>query len=249
MKPVLGIIACNRTVGVENAFAVMERYAIAAMDHADCHALLVPPRDGDFEPKALVARLDGFLLTGSPSNVEPRHYGDDSDGVGPFDKGRDTVSLRLAAAMIEAGKPVFGICRGFQELNVLFGGSLRRDVGFGAERGNGINHHAPDDATFEALFDHYHGVNLTEGGALSRAYGTDSLRVNSVHYQGVDRFGDGLNIEAVADDGLIEAFSANVAGAQVLAVQWHPEWCVDQYPESQTYFKLLGLALRGEGVV
>ena len=243
--PVVGIMACNRTVGVENAHAVMERYVRAAAIYGDCHALLIPPLADNFSSGALTARLDGLMLTGSPSNVQSSLYGSEG-GDGPFDEGRDTVSLGMIECMITTGKPVFGICRGFQEINVVLGGSLRRDVGFGAADGaNSINHHAPDGTDFFQQFENYHEVELISGGILASIYGRDHLRVNSVHYQGIDRLGEGLTVEATAPDGLIEAFSANISGSQVLGVQWHPEWQTEKYPESQAYFKLMGQALRG----
>jgi len=245
MKPVVGIMACNRMVGVENAHAVMERYVRTAMVYGDCNALLIPPLADGFSSGALTARLDGLMLTGSPSNVQSSLYGS-VGGDGPFDEGRDTVSLGMIECMVTMGKPVFGICRGFQEINVVLGGSLRRDVGFGAaEGGNGINHHAPDGTEFFQQFENYHEVELTEGGILAGMYGCDHLRVNSVHYQGIERLGDGLTVEAVAGDGLIEAFSANISGSQVIGVQWHPEWQTDKYPDSQVYFRMMGQALRG----
>mgnify|MGYP000264643393 FL=1 len=245
MKPVVGIMACNRTVGVENAHAVMERYVRAAITYGDCHALLIPPLTDNFSSAALTARLDGLMLTGSPSNVQSSLYGSEG-GEGPFDEGRDAVSLGMIECMINLGKPVFGICRGFQEINVVLGGSLRRDVGFGAANGaNGISHHAPDGTEFHEQFENYHEVSLAAGGVLDGVYGRDHLRVNSVHYQGVDRLGEGLSVEATAPDGLIEAFSANISGSQVLGVQWHPEWQAEKHPDSQAYFHLMGQALRG----
>lgn len=245
MKPVVGIMACNRTVGVENAHAVMERYVRAAITYGDCHALLIPPLTDNFSSAALTARLDGLMLTGSPSNVQSSLYGSEG-GEGPFDEGRDAVSLGMIECMINLGKPVFGICRGFQEINVVLGGSLRRDVGYGAANGaNGISHHSPEGTEFHEQFENYHEVSLAAGGVLDGVYGRDHLRVNSVHYQGVDRLGEGLSVEATAPDGLIEAFSANISGSQVLGVQWHPEWQADKYPDSQAYFRLMGQALRG----
>ena len=248
MKPVVGIMACNRTVGEENAHAVMERYVRAAMTYGDCLALLIPPMADGFSSTEITARLDGLMLTGSPSNIQSGLYGSEG-GEGPFDEGRDAVSLAMIECMLTMGKPVFGICRGFQEINVVLGGSLRRDVGFGAKQGgNRIDHHAPDSTSFRDMFEHYHDVELTRGGWLNQAYSRDHLRVNSVHYQGIDRLGEGLTVEAVAPDGLVEAFSANISGAQVLAVQWHPEWNCQDYPDSQTFFHLMGQALRGEMV-
>src|SRR5262249_4317950 len=140
-------------------------------------------------------------------------------------------------------KPVFGICRGFQELNVAFGGTLRRDM---ADAPDLIAHHAPSDYSFNDCFNHIHPVTLCEGGLLRRAYGEEQLNVVSVHYQGVDKLGNGLRVEAKAPDGVVEAISAEVNGAPILAVQWHPEWRAHENPQSQTFFKMLGRALRGQ---
>lgn len=243
-KPVIGIMACNRMVGVENAHAVMERYVRAAVTYGDCLALLIPPMSDHFSAAAITRRLDGLMLTGSPSNIQPELYGDDANGEGPYDESRDHVSMAMIACMMTKGKPVFGICRGFQEINVVMGGTLRRDVGVG--QGNRLDHHAAEGTDFDALFEHYHEVELTQGGVLRSAFNRDHISVNSVHYQGVDRLGAGLNAEAVASDGLIEAFSANISGAQVLGVQWHPEWQTERHPQGQAFFRLMGAALRGK---
>lgn len=241
-RPVLGIIACNRLVGAEYAQAVMNRYATAAMRHADCAALLIPSLPELMRADEIVGRLDGVLLTGSPSNVEPARYGDETPGAGPFDPDRDRMMRDLVEAVIAAQRPLFGICRGFQDINVALGGTLRRDT---ATNGELLRHHTPDGTMFDAMFDHRHHVELVEGGMLALAYGASELDVNSVHYQGVGRLADGLSVEARAPDGLVEAFSARPNGAPLLAVQWHPEWAVDGNEESQTYFRLLGRALRG----
>jgi putative glutamine amidotransferase len=164
------------------------------------------------------------------------------DAPGPFDEQRDEMTERLIDAMLEAGKPVFGICRGFQEINVAFGGSLRRDVSTSPDL---IGHHADEHDDLKIMFEHVHRVNLTPGGVMARAYTEPSLDVISVHYQGVERLGDGLSVEATAPDGLIEAVSAEVNGAPVLAVQWHPEWNAAENSQSQTFFKMMGRALRG----
>ena len=123
-RPVLGIIACNRTVGNEVAQVVINRYATAAMRHADCAALIIPSLPDFMRAGEVVGRLDGVLLTGTPSNVEPARYGDPAAGEGPFDPDRDRMMLELVEAVIAAQRPLFGICRGFQEMNVVFGGTL-----------------------------------------------------------------------------------------------------------------------------
>ena len=244
-RPILGVICCTRTVGVEPAQAVMNRYVASAMAYGDVAALLIPSLADLMKAKEVAPRIDGLLLTGSPSNLAPDRYGqgDAEDAEGPFDLGRDAMSAGLIDAMLELGKPVFGVCRGLQELNVAFGGTLRRDTSRSPDL---IPHHAPDDATFDGMFDHLHEVALTPGGVLNRGLGRDRLTVNSVHFQGVGRLGDGLSVEATAPDGVVEAVSARVNGAPVVAVQWHPEWRTRDNPDSQAFFRLLGSALRGE---
>lgn len=241
-RPVLGIIACNRIVGVEPAQAVMERYIRAAMTHADVAALIIPSLPDLMTAAEVAPRLDGILLTGSPSNVEGKRYADEG-GDGPFDPSRDEIALSLVGQMVDLKRPVFGICRGFQEINVALGGSLRRDTSASDEL---IRHHAPDGAKFNEMFDHLHPVHFAEGGMLARAFGKDEATVNSVHYQGIGKLADPLTIEARAPDGLVEAYSARINDAPVVAVQWHPEWDTDRNPDSQAFFKLLGRALRGE---
>ena len=241
-RPVLGVIACQRTVGTEPAQAVMERYIRSAMVHADVAALIVPSLPDLMSAAEVAPRLDGILLTGSPSNVDPARYQDEG-GDGPFDPGRDEIALTLVQRMIDAGRPVFGICRGFQEINVALGGTLRRDTSASADL---LRHHAPDEASFDAMFDHLHPVHLTEGGMLAAALGKTDLPVNSVHYQGVGDLAPGLDVEARAPDGLVEAYSARPNGAPLVAVQWHPEWDADRNPDSAAFFHLLGRAMRGE---
>jgi putative glutamine amidotransferase len=240
-RPVLGVIACNRMVGSEFAQAVMNRYIRAAMTYADVAALIIPSLPDLMTAADVAPRIDGILLTGSPSNVATRLYGEDG-GDGPFDDGRDEIAISMVNRMIDAQKPVFGICRGFQEINVALGGTLRRDTSASDDL---IRHHAPDDVSFDAMFEHRHAVDLTDGGMLANAYAKSALDVNSVHYQGIGKLADGLNVEARAPDGLVEAYSARPNGAPLLAVQWHPEWGTENDPDSQTYFHLLGKALRG----
>ena len=240
-RPVLGVIACNRMVGSEVAQAVMNRYIRAAMIYADVAALIIPSLPDLMTAAEVAPRIDGILLTGSPSNVATRLYGDEG-GDGPFDDGRDEIAMSMVGRMIDARKPVFGICRGFQEINVALGGTLRRDT---SANDTLIRHHAPDDVDFDAMFDHRHPVELADGGMLSTAYAKGALDVNSVHFQGIGTLADGLTVEARAPDGLIEAYSARPNGAPLLAVQWHPEWGTENDADSQTYFHLLGKALRG----
>jgi putative glutamine amidotransferase len=246
-RPVVGVVCCTRQIGVEPAQAVINRYIISALRYADAAGLLVPALPELMDAREIAPRLDGVLLTGSPSNVDPARYGqaEAQDREGPFDPARDVMTAALVEAMLERGKPVFGICRGLQELNVAFGGTLRRDM---ARNPDMIAHHAPADTDLETMFAHEHEVELTPGGMLNHGLGRSTLEVNSVHFQGIDRLAPGLEVEARASDGVIEAVSAEVNGAAVLAVQWHPEWRPETNPDSQAFFGMLGRALRGEAL-
>ncbi len=236
-KPVMGVLCCNEQFD-RPIQSVASRFIAPLASLSGATVLLVPAVQQAFDAISLVDRLDGLLLTGSRSNVAGDRYGQGRAGSGPLDMERDEVALTLAGHMIEAGRPVFGICRGFQELNVLFGGTLAPVEGPVHQRAPG------PDLAFKDLFDHYHDVELSAGGLLSDAIGTARLAVNSVHGQGVDRLGGGLRVEAVAcDDGLVEAFSARPCGAPVVAVQWHPEWQAAHRPEGRAFFRLIGDAL------
>lgn len=237
-RPLFGISCCTRSFDAETGQAVMTRYVDAAMRYADADAVLIPALPELTDARSLMRRLDGLLLTGSVSNVDPRRYGGNR-GDGPFDHARDEVVLSLIDAATAAGRPVLGICRGLQEINVAFGGTLRDDVGTAAPP-----HHASPGTDFAAMFAHCHHVLFMPGGLLARAVGREGSCVNSVHFQGVDQLGDGLAVEARSDDGIVEAFSATVGNAPVVAVQWHPEWDARRNPDSQAVFALFGQMLR-----
>jgi putative glutamine amidotransferase len=242
-RPLVGILCCKRTVTDLPAQAVLEKYLEALMRFADVDAVLLPSLPGNFNARALLGRLDGAFLTGSPSNIEPGRYAKETaEATGPFDPGRDAAALGLIDAAISAGKPLFGICRGMQEINVAFGGTLRRDLSMDDRP---LRHHAPADADLAPMYEHGHKVRLRTGGILAAALGAEEIEVNSVHYQGVERLGHGLVAEAQAPDGVVEAVTAVGGRAPVFGVQWHPEWRTADSPASLAYFRLFGLALRG----
>lgn len=239
-RPLIGIICCNRQIGVETAQAVMNRYVHAVARHAAADVVLLPALETEQDIASIVARLDAVLLTGSLSNLEPARSGA-ADGTGPYDPHRDHLAVSLLAAAARHDKPLFGICRGLQEINVALGGTLRADLA--AISGM---HHAPPEVDFAAMFDHRHDVALTPGGVLAGMAGQTSMTVNSVHYQGIARLAPGLTIEAQAPDGLIEGVSGRCGNAPLLGVQWHPEWNVDNEDFSRAFFALLGRAARGD---
>jgi putative glutamine amidotransferase len=238
VAPLIGVLCCNefceRPVQV-----VASRFIEPLASISVAAVLLVPAMANCLDVDALVRRLDGLLLTGSRSNVAADRYGGTPD-EGPLDLARDEVAFRLAGTMIERGKPVFGICRGFQELNVLFGGTLRNLES---------DHHQRDlgsDLGYEHLFEHMHDIDLDPDGLLAGGKEGRRISVNSVHLQGVDRLGNGLSVEAVSSlDGVVEAFSARQGRARILAVQWHPEWNGAQCATSRIFFEWIGGALRG----
>ncbi|CAN5291156.1 gamma-glutamyl-gamma-aminobutyrate hydrolase family protein [soil metagenome] len=236
-RPVIGVLCCNE-FAQRPVQAVATRFVQPLADLAGAAVVLIPAVSDACDALALVYRFDGLLLTGSRSNVAATRYGAARDDNGPVDEQRDEVALRLAAHMIEGARPVFGICRGLQELNVLFGGTLTDGL-------DDVHHCGLADGTqYERHFEHRHGIDLTPGGTLHTQAGVSGEVVNSVHHQGIDRLGRGLAIEATAsDDGLIEAFSARPCGADVLAVQWHPEWDVGTSAASRAFFDRIGSAL------
>lgn len=239
-RPVIGVLCCNE-VAARPVQVVASRFIAPLTTLAQATVLLVPAMPGTADTDTLSAVLDGLLLTGSRSHVAPGRYGGaplPDDQV--TDDCRDEVALALAGRMIEAGKPVFGICRGLQEINVLFGGTLA------AASHPGRHHRGAWEGDYDSLFDHGHDVELTPNGRLAGATGARRVRVNSVHQQGIDRLGRGLSIEAIAaDDGLVEAVSARPCGGEVLGVQWHPEWDTADSPASRAFFSLIGAALHG----
>ena len=221
---------------------VGEKYLRALSDGAKALPLAVPALASDLELDALLAEVDGVLLTGSPSNVEPRHYGGDDAAPGTlYDADRDAVTLPLARRAIEQGVPLFAICRGIQELNVALGGTLHQRVH--EVEPYHVHHENPDDP-LDVQYGPSHAINLVEGGFLHSLLGESSVTVNSLHQQGIRKLADGVTVEALADDGLIEAFTVDGADAFALAVQWHPEWRVTENPVSMKIFGAFGDACR-----
>ena len=241
-KPLVGIPADRRQLDPHPFHVVGEKYATAIRDGADALPVLIPALGDSIDAATLLQRLDGILLTGSPSNVEPHHYDGEASRPGTLhDPHRDETTLPLIEMALEKGVPVFAVCRGFQELNVVLGGTLHQHV----HEVEGYHSHreSPDDS-LDVQYGPSHEVHLVEGGLLCELAGTDTVTVNSVHSQGVARLANGVSVEAVADDGLIEGFRVDGAISFALAVQWHPEWQVTQNKFSMAIFKAFGDACR-----
>lgn len=242
VTPVVGIPADRRQLDPHPFHVVGEKYVTAIRDGADALPFLIPALGDSIDAAAVLRRVDGILLTGSPSNVEPHHYDGEASKPGTLhDPHRDETTLPLIELALEKGVPVFAVCRGFQELNVVLGGTLHQHVH--EVEGYHIHNENPDDP-LEVQYGPSHEVHLVEGGLLRDLAGMDTVTVNSVHSQGVARLADGVSVEAVADDGLIEGFRVDGAKNFALAVQWHPEWKVTEDSFSMAIFKAFGDACR-----
>ena len=237
-KPVVLVPACNRMMG-QHPFHVAGKKYVDAVQLAGCQPLIVPTAERD-EFEALLAIAHGVFLTGSPSNVHPSHFDEGvHDPSLPLDPDRDAWTLPLIPRVLDRGMPLFAICRGFQEANVALGGSLHQAV---QEVPGQHDHRAPKDASAEVQYDLAHDIIVQPGGTLAAVLGEERVRVNSVHGQGVNRLATGLRIEALAPDGLVEAFSVSAARGFNLCVQWHPEWQAAHNPVSVRLFKAFGAA-------
>ena len=241
-QPLIGISCCTTHFGPHPFQMAGEKYILGALHGAGGLPLLIPALGDQLPLTALLEHLDGLLFTGSPSNVEPHHYSGPASEPGTLhDAQRDATTLPLIRAAIEQGIPVLGLCRGFQEMNVAFGGTLHQRL---HEVGGFIEHREDDNQPVDVQYGPAHDIRIEPGGLLQRITGCSSAQVNSLHTQGVDRLAPGLQPEAVAPDGLIEAFSVTAASSFALGVQWHPEWKVTENPFSLSIFKAFGDACR-----
>lgn len=237
-KPVVLIPACNRMIGA-HPFHVAGKKYIDAVRLAGCLPLIVPFVHAS-EVDELLDHADGVLLTGSPSNVHPSHFGEEvHDTTLPLDIDRDAWTLPLIPRALQRGIPLFAICRGFQEANVALGGSLHQAV---QEVPGQRDHRGATEGPAELQYGLAHEVHVEAGGLLASIVDQAEFQVNSVHGQGVKRLATGLRVEARAPDGLVEAFSMPEARSFNLCVQWHPEWQAAHNPISLKLFKAFGAA-------
>jgi putative glutamine amidotransferase len=250
MKPVIGVAADLRTGSKHAQHAVQEKYLDAATAGAGGLAFVIPAqidrpnaafRDNEDFSQTLDL-IDALFLTGSASNILPQRYGRTlEDPESPADPARDHVTLRLIQGAQQRGMPILGICRGFQEINVALGGTLHQAV----HHVPGLHDHREDEAlTLAQQYAPAHEVRFTPGGMLHQLTGLTGTKVNSLHGQGVDELASALLTDAVAPDGLIEAFRGNNPAHFLLGVQWHPEWRFRDNPVSVAIFRGFGNAAR-----
>jgi putative glutamine amidotransferase len=241
-RPLIGIPACRREIGAHVFHIVGEKYIAAVEDGAGATPLILPAIGDRLDQAALLARLDGLLLTGSLSNVEPHHYGGEPSAPGTLhDPERDATTLPLVRQAVSAGLPVLAICRGFQEMNVAFGGTLHQRV---HEQPGYADHREDREDPLDVQYGPAHPVRLAPEGLLARLAESEQLMVNSLHSQGIARLAPDLAVEATAADGLIEAFRVDGGAGFALGVQWHPEWKFRESVFSRRLFEAFGEASR-----
>ena len=239
--PLVGLPCCTRMVGEHQTHWVGEKYIVAVSEAAGALPMLLPALAEQMAPAKTLCRLDGLLLTGSRSNVEPHHYDGEPSAEGTaHDPARDALTLPLIRAAVAAGMPVLAICRGIQELNVALGGTLHQRV---HEVPGRLDHRAPKGDVAVRYAHAAHAVRLTPGGALERLARASELTVNSLHAQGIDRLAEGLSVEATAPDGQIEAV-CHKSAPFVVGIQWHPEYRVMDNEFGRALFAAFGAACR-----
>ena len=240
--PSVGLVCDHRRIGKHPFHMAGEEYIAALRDGAGALPLLIPALDPPLAPAAILASVDGLLLSGAATDVSPRLYGKGTPRKGvPLDERRDSTAVPLLQSAIEAGKPVLCICRGFQELNVALGGTLHREV----HEVPGRLDHREKGIALDEQYGPAHAVTVAEGGLLARIVPRCSFEVNSLPGQGIDKLAPPLFADAAAPDGQIEAVSMPRAKAFLLGVQWHPEWRWAENEISRAIFAAFGEALRG----
>lgn len=241
-RPVVGIISnshlINETYEV-HAGGTMNSRAIA--DVSDCLPILIPSDPSLVSVAELMDLCDGFLLTGGRPNVHAAEYGEEhTEAHGDHDRGRDAITLPLVRECVARGLPVFGVCRGFQEVNVALGGTLYPEI---RDLPGRMNHRMPPDGTLEEKFALRHTVKVTEGGPFHRLFGATEVLTNTLHGQGIKEPGKRIVIDGYAPDGTPEAIYVEGAPGFTLSVQWHPEWNAANDPVSRPLFQEFGRAV------
>ncbi|HEU4843161.1 MAG TPA: gamma-glutamyl-gamma-aminobutyrate hydrolase family protein [Burkholderiaceae bacterium] len=242
-RPIVIVPACINQIGVHPNHTAQRKYVDAVAAGAGCQPLILPALGEATDLEAVLALADGVMLTGSPSNVHASLYGQQlRDPSLPLDPSRDATTLPLIRAALARGLPLLAICRGFQEVNVALGGTLHQAV---HEVEGMRDHREPKHLTLEEQYAPSHRVRLEPDGRLAHILGgAAEIDVNSLHGQGIATLAPGLQVEARAEDGLVEAYSVANAPGFTLALQWHPEWRLEQNPDSQKMFLAFGQACR-----
>ncbi|SSC67095.1 gamma-glutamyl-gamma-aminobutyrate hydrolase family protein [Ciceribacter selenitireducens] len=242
-KPIIAIPADIREFDGTHWHAAQNQYVRAALKVAGVMSFIIPAFEDGNETDALLDRVDGLLVSGSATNVHPALYGAEArDSDGPFDPARDATTLPLIRRAIERGIPLFAICRGIQELNVALGGTLASEI---QEQEGVWDHRKPQHDDRDVVYSIRQDVIVAEGSCIARYLGTaGSIQVNSLHRQAISKTAPGLQVEALAEDGTIEAVSVIDAKGFAIGVQWHPEYWAETDSPSRALFEAFGDAVR-----
>jgi putative glutamine amidotransferase len=241
-KPLVWLPACHRNLDLDDpgGYTVLaDRYA-AAVTQLGLQPVLFPMAEAEDVP-SLLPLVDGVLLTGSPSNVEATHFGAAVLATDLLDPRRDKLTMRLVREAIARAVPLFGVCRGLQEINVAMGGSLYQSL---HDKEGMLDHREPEDEDLAVQFAERHDVLLEPGSAFAQWAGGTRAKVNSLHGQGIKRLGEGLVAQAHAPDGLVEGVEVANARAFAYGVQWHPEWRHERHPFYQRTLEAFASACR-----
>ena len=220
------------------------RYMDTLADAAGVMPIALPSMPEKLSVKEIVKMIDGLFLSGGRANVEPHHFGGEPFPEDePIDPKRDNAVLPLVRACIDEGVPIFGSCRGIQEINVALGGSLHYRLHVLPGK---MDHRMPrgDDVTIEQVMAPRHTIALSEDGVFAELTGKDEVIVNSLHGQGIDRVADGVEVEATAPDGVIEGIRVAGTDTFTIGVQWHTEWKPDEHELSRKLYQAFGDAAR-----
>lgn len=218
------------------------KYIRPLVEHSQCVPVLVPTCFGVEDIKHYLSMVDGVYLTGAGSNINPAHYGQENQTPEKVqDLGRDGFDLELIRIALEMGLPFFGICRGMQELNVAFGGDIHQKLY--AVPGM-LDHRENSEAPVAEQYADVHKVRLVPNTWFADLLQKEEISVNSLHGQGLNRLGLGVQALAHASDGLVEAVHLPGLEQFTLAVQWHPEWMAAKNPHSRRMFEAFGQACR-----
>lgn len=240
-----GIVAIPADIRAFDGYtwhAAPDQYIRAAVNGSGVLPLVVPALEDDTDIDMVLDRVDGVLISGSRTNVHPSLYGEtETESHGPFDPARDRLTMALIRRTIERGIPLLAICRGIQELNVALGGSLATEI---QELPGRMDHRKPQTENWDEAFAIRHSIKVKEGSCLAAILGNGEVQVNSLHRQAISSLAPRLTVEAVAEDGTIEAVSVIDAPGFAIGVQWHPEYWVGSDDVSDRIFGAFGQAVR-----
>ncbi|MBI5304439.1 MAG: gamma-glutamyl-gamma-aminobutyrate hydrolase family protein [Chloroflexi bacterium] len=242
MKPLIGIP--TRTLKASDCIDGIPRFGMnetytRAIARAGGAPVLIPLNLSDDTLRAIFARLDGVLFPGGV-DVHPNVYGESVEPFcGEIDPARDTVELNLAQWALAEQKPILGICRGIQLINIAAGGSLHQDID--AQVANPLRHPHQKGNPYNYLA---HAVEIDPRSTLGRALGATQVQVNSLHHQALKQVAPGFHIVARAPDGIVEGIEAD-NGNFAVAVQFHPEWLQDDDARMLELFRAFVTASNG----